>query len=51
MITVVPEIKKERVTNETSFLVLACDGIWDCLSSQECVDFVGELLKKKDKVS
>ena len=49
MITVVPEVKKEKITNEAAFLILACDGIWDCLSSQECTNFVGELLKKKDR--
>jgi protein phosphatase 1G len=51
MITAMPEIRKEKITSDTSFLVLACDGIWDCLTSQECVDFVGELLKKKERVS
>lgn len=51
MITTVPELKKERITNETSFLVIACDGIWDCLTSQDCVDLVGDLLPKKKKVS
>ena len=25
---------------EEEFLVLACDGIWDCLSNQQVVDFV-----------
>lgn len=30
---------------------MACDGIWDCLTSQESVDFVGELIKKKEKHS
>uniref|UniRef100_S4REA3 PPM-type phosphatase domain-containing protein n=1 Tax=Petromyzon marinus TaxID=7757 RepID=S4REA3_PETMA len=49
MITVVPEVRREKITNETAFLILACDGIWDCLSSQECTNFVGELLKKKDR--
>jgi serine/threonine protein phosphatase PrpC len=33
MITAVPEITKEKISNETAFLVLACDGIWDCLTS------------------
>jgi len=51
MITAVPEINKQRITPDTNFLIIACDGIWDCLTSQEAVDFVGDLIKKKDKVS
>lgn len=33
MITCVPEIKKMSLTAEDKFVVIACDGIWDCLSS------------------
>ena len=44
MITVVPEIKKESVM-PGDFALLACDGIWDCLTSPEGVDFVGQWLK------
>lgn len=33
MITCVPEIKIEKLTKNHDFLVIACDGIWDCLSS------------------
>jgi len=51
MITAVPEIRKEKISGDTAFLVLACDGIWDCLTSQESVDIFGELLPKKSKVS
>lgn len=33
MITCVPEIKKVELTAEDKFLIIACDGIWDCLTS------------------
>ena len=51
MLSAYPEIKKEKITSECKFLVIACDGIWDCLSSQEAVDFVANLIEKKEKLS
>jgi serine/threonine protein phosphatase PrpC len=34
MITARPDIKKEKLfPGETPFLIIACDGIWDCLTS------------------
>lgn len=33
MITADPDIKKEKITQDCLFLIVACDGIWDCLSS------------------
>lgn len=50
MITCVPDIKKEKIDKNTEFLIIACDGIWDCMTNQEAVDFVKEhaaSLKKK----
>lgn len=40
IVTADPEIIVHDVDGEEEFLVLACDGIWDCLSSQQVVDFV-----------
>ncbi|CEH16810.1 pp2c-domain-containing protein [Ceraceosorus bombacis] len=40
IVTADPEIISHDVDGEEEFLVLACDGIWDCLSSQEVADFV-----------
>jgi serine/threonine protein phosphatase PrpC len=51
MITASPEIRKEKITSDCSFLIIACDGIWDCLTSQEAAELVSELLPKKPKVS
>ncbi|KAG0693181.1 PP2C-domain-containing protein [Suillus ampliporus] len=40
IITADPDITMHDISDEDEFLVLACDGIWDCLSSQAVVDFV-----------
>lgn len=40
MITCLPDIKTFRRRPDDDFLVIACDGIWDVLSSQEVVDRV-----------
>lgn len=29
----VPEIKIEKISKDTPFFVVGCDGIWDCVTS------------------
>lgn len=40
IVTADPDVTVHEVTPDHEFMVLACDGIWDVLSSQEVVDFV-----------
>ncbi|KAF0933564.1 hypothetical protein E2562_018811 [Oryza meyeriana var. granulata] len=40
MVICVPDINAVDITDDTEFLVIASDGIWDHMSSQEVVDFV-----------
>lgn len=46
IITCDPEIMEHSVTDEDEFLVIACDGIWDCLSSQQVVDVIRLLVSQ-----
>ncbi|KAF8895379.1 phosphatase 2C-like domain-containing protein [Infundibulicybe gibba] len=40
IITADPDVTCHEITEDDEFLILACDGIWDCLSSQQVVDIV-----------
>lgn len=49
MISASPDIKKLIIQPEDEFMVLACDGIWNFMSSDEVVDFVRLRLKDETK--
>ena len=47
MISPVPDIKTLQLdAKRDSFILLACDGIWNSMSSQETVNFVNQRLLK-----
>ena len=50
MITANPDIKVVDFTNDIDFVIIGCDGIWDCLKNQEACDFVSKRLKEKPDI-
>ncbi|XP_034944644.1 probable protein phosphatase 2C T23F11.1 isoform X2 [Chelonus insularis] len=40
IVTAFPEVQTFQLTEDWEFIVLACDGIWDVMTSSEVVDFV-----------
>ncbi|MED6225131.1 hypothetical protein PIB30_090727 [Stylosanthes scabra] len=46
-----PDITSVELCDDDEFLVIACDGIWDCMSSQQLVDFIHAKLKEENKLS
>ncbi|ELU44409.1 protein phosphatase type 2C [Rhizoctonia solani AG-1 IA] len=47
IVTSNPDITEHDITDEDEFIILACDGIWDCLTSQQVVDCVRRLAAEK----
>ena len=43
-----PEIEEYEITDEDKFIIIASDGIWEFISSQECVEFIKDFYEKKD---
>jgi protein phosphatase PTC2/3 len=35
MITAMPELREQELQEDDEFLILACDGIWENLTSQQ----------------
>ena len=46
MVSAFPEVVVEQLKPDLDFMIIACDGIWDCLTSQQAVDFVYETKQK-----
>ncbi|KAM0844764.1 hypothetical protein ACQ4PT_056827 [Festuca glaucescens] len=51
MLTANPDINTVELCEDDDFLVLACDGIWDCMSSQQLVDFIHEHINTESSLS
>ena len=50
MITANPDIKVIDYEKDIEFVIIGCDGIWDCLKNQEACDFVTKKLKEDPKI-
>ncbi|KAK1744914.1 protein-serine/threonine phosphatase, PP2C family [Skeletonema marinoi] len=47
MITAEPDILSTTIGEEDEFIVLGCDGIWDCLTNEECAKYVYDRIDSK----
>ncbi|KAJ2757182.1 Protein phosphatase 2C 2 [Coemansia aciculifera] len=53
IVTADPDVIKHELAADDEFLVIACDGIWDCMNNQQVVQFVHAKIaagKKLDRI-
>lgn len=50
IVTAFPDVVVHEITDDNEFLVVACDGIWDCKSSQAAVEFVRRGIAAKQEL-
>ncbi|KAI8340016.1 phosphatase 2C-domain-containing protein [Chlamydoabsidia padenii] len=48
VVTCNPDIIEHQLTEDDEFIVLACDGIWDCMTNQEVIDYIRARIGKKE---
>ncbi|KAI9263105.1 phosphatase 2C-domain-containing protein [Phascolomyces articulosus] len=46
-VTAEPDITEHRLIAQDEFAVIACDGIWDCMTNQQVADFIRSKIKEK----
>jgi protein phosphatase 2C family protein 2/3 len=51
IVTAFPDVEVHDISEDDEFLVIACDGIWDCQSSQAVVEFVRRGIASKQDLS
>lgn len=50
IVTAFPDVILHEICDDDEFLVVACDGIWDCQSSQAVVEFVRRGIAAKQEL-
>ncbi|WPH01917.1 protein phosphatase 2C protein 1 [Acrodontium crateriforme] len=50
IVTAFPDVTVHEMSDDDEFLVVACDGIWDCQSSQAVVEFVRRGIAAKQEL-
>jgi len=45
MITAEPDLITTTLEDGDEFIIIGCDGIWDCLTNEQACDFVGERIE------
>lgn len=46
MVTAFPDVTITKLQSDDEFLVIACDGVWDVISNEDCCKFISQRLQE-----
>ena len=46
IITAYPDVVDDKIGEDNDFIVIGCDGIWDCIQDQDVCDIITEKINK-----
>lgn len=50
-VTVYPEVNSMKITRDMEFIILACDGVWDCVDDDKLCEYVSKNIKEGKKLT
>ncbi len=50
-VTAYPQINSMKITKDCDFIIMGCDGVWDCVDAQKLCEHVSLRLKANVKIS
>jgi len=50
-VTAYPQITTMKITKDCDFIIMACDGVWDCVDAQKLCEHVSIRLKSNGKIA
>ncbi len=50
-VTAYPQITTMKITKDCDFIIMACDGVWDCVDAQKLCEHVSIRLKSHGKIA
>ena len=51
IITAYPDVIEDKIEDDIDFIVIGCDGIWDCIQDQDICDIINDKIKKAKDVN